>query len=414
MKEEAILSAPTAKDRSQDSGGKKFLPRVASIDILRALTMMLMIFVNDLWSLTNIPAWLGHVDRGVDGIGLADIVFPGFLFIVGLSIPYAIENRRKKGDTDWPLVKHVLWRTLALVVMGVFLVNGETFNANATGMARYIWNPVCCLCFILIWNSYPKNANTLWVNLARAVGVITLIVFAFIYRGGQDDAIRTFGPQWWGILGLIGWSYMASSLVFIGAKNNLYIILGGWIFFCLVSMISHAGLLPDFVSFIPSPISGGTLVALTLGGVLSSMIFRHYRTRQDNKTLTIVLLAFSVILIGLSVVTRPYWGLAKLGATPAWLFLCSAFTLIAFLVIYWIADVKRKDHYFNVVRPAGTDTLLCYLIPYFAYATTRAFGIGLPDLMVTGGVGLLKSFLFALLCVFITGGLIRLGVRLKL
>ncbi len=59
------------------------IPRIASIDILRALTMVLMIFVNDLWSLTNIPAWLGHVEKGVDGIGLADVVFPAFLFIVG-------------------------------------------------------------------------------------------------------------------------------------------------------------------------------------------------------------------------------------------------------------------------------------------------------------------------------------------
>jgi predicted acyltransferase len=35
--------------------------RIASIDILRALTMVLMIFVNDLWSLKNIPEWLEHV-----------------------------------------------------------------------------------------------------------------------------------------------------------------------------------------------------------------------------------------------------------------------------------------------------------------------------------------------------------------
>jgi predicted acyltransferase len=41
--------------------------------------MILMIFVNDLWSLKDIPAWLGHVERGVDGIRLADIVFPAFL-----------------------------------------------------------------------------------------------------------------------------------------------------------------------------------------------------------------------------------------------------------------------------------------------------------------------------------------------
>src|SRR5687768_3748868 len=164
MKEDAILSVPATKEKVTNTG-TTVIERITTIDILRALTMVLMIFVNDLWSLTNIPAWLGHVPSGVDGIGLADVVFPAFLFIVGLSIPYAMENRRKKGDSDWDLVKHVLWRTLALLVMGVFLVNGETFNANATGMARHFWNPICCLCFILIWNRSEEHTSELQSRL---------------------------------------------------------------------------------------------------------------------------------------------------------------------------------------------------------------------------------------------------------
>lgn len=413
MKEPAILSAPVSTEE-QRRAGTTALQRVTTIDILRALTMVLMIFVNDLWSLTNIPAWLGHVDSGVDGIGLADVVFPAFLFIVGLSIPYAIESRRKKGDSDAALVKHVLWRTLALLVMGVFLVNGETFNASATGMPRYLWNPICCLCFILIWNTYPEKVNRILVYSLRGIAIATLIVLAVVYRGGPDDAIRSFGPQWWGILGLIGWAYLVSGLTAVFARNNFYVILGAWVFFSILSMVSHAGLIPGFLSFIPSAIRGGTLVGLTMGGVLTSLVFRHYRKLDDNKTMTVVLLAFAAILIGLSMVTRPYWGLAKLGATPAWLFLCSAFTIIAFVAIYWVADVKRKEHWFNFVKPAGIATLLCYLIPYFAYFTTRALGIRLPEFMLSGGVGLLKSFLFALLCVWITAVLIRLGVRMKL
>lgn len=414
MREESILSAPVAEDVPMSTRAGTSQQRVTTIDILRALTMVLMIFVNDLWSLTNIPAWLGHVESGVDGIGLADIVFPAFLFIVGLSIPYAMENRRKHGDTDWELVKHVLWRTIALLVMGVFLVNGETINAAATGMPRFVWGPLCCLCFILIWNTYPKSANRFLVYGLRAAAITGLLTLAYIYRGGPDDAIRTFGPQWWGILGLIGWAYLVSGLVAVFAKNSFYIILGAWVFFSILSMVSHAGLIPDAFSFIPSAIRGGTLVGLTMGGVLTSMIFRYYRERQDNKTLTFILLAFAALLIGLSVVTRPYWGLAKLGATPAWLFLCSAFTILGFVAIYWIADVYKKDHWFDIVKPAGTATLLCYLIPYFAYFTTRALGINLPDFMLEGGVGLLKSFLFALLCVLITGGLIKAGLRMKL
>ena len=324
-----------------------------------------------------------------------------------------LPGKRKEIQTC-ELVKHVLVRTIALLVMGVFLVNGETYNAAATGMPRYFWNPVCCLCFILIWNSYPKSANRIAVYAVKAAAILTLLVFAYIYRGGPDDDIRHFGPQWWGILGLIGWSYFVSGLVTIFARNNFYVILGAWIFFGVLSMVSHAGLVPEFLSFIPDPILGGTLAGLTMGGVLTAYIFQYYRDRNDNKTLTIVLLGFSIVLVILSVVTRPYWGLAKLGATPAWLFLCSAFTILAFITVYWIADVKGKSNWFAIIRPAGTDTLLCYLIPYFAYATTRMLGIHLPEVILVGGIGLLKSFLFALLCATITGWLSKWGVRLKL
>ncbi len=398
------------------NGGPKTpsLHRVASIDILRALTMLLMIFVNDLWSLKDIPAWMEHVESGVDGIGLADVVFPAFLFIVGLSIPFGIDARRKKGDSDWQLVQHVLIRTIALLVMGVFLVNGETYNASAAGMARYWWNPVCCICFILIWNTYQKSANKNLVYAAKVIGIITLLIFAIIYRGGEEGDIRRFAPQWWGILGLIGWAYLASGLITIFSKNNFYAILGGWAIFSILSMVYHARLIPGIFHFIPEPVLGGTLAGLTMGGVLTATIFQYYRGRHDNNRMTIVFLAFSAVLIGLSVVTRPYWGLAKLGATPAWLFLCSAFTLLAFTAIYWVADVMGKANWFTFIRPAGTDTLLCYLIPYFAYASTRLVGIHLPDFLLTDGVGLIKSFLFAVLCALITGWLIRFGLRLKL
>lgn len=409
------MSTSTIKDPgilSRTEGTQKV--HVASIDILRGLTMILMIFVNDLWSLKGIPVWLGHVDQGVDGIGLSDVVFPAFLFIVGLSLPYALNNRRKKGDSDAQLIGHVLLRTFALLVMGVFLVNGESINAEATGMPRLLWNAICCTCFIVIWNTYPKSFNKIVIYVVRALAFVVLIFLAFKYRGGADDSIYYFGPQWWGILGLIGWAYLASGLVTVLSRNNFYVILGGWFFFALLSMVYHAGYVPDVFKFIPEAILGGTLAGLTMGGVVTSMIFQHYRSKGDNKMLTLVLVAISVLLIVLSVITRPYWGLAKLGATPAWLFLCSAFTILAFVVVYWIADVYKKPYWFNIIKPAGTATLLCYLIPYFAYGFTRLVGFHPPELFLAGGLGLLKSFAFAVLCAQITGLLIRAGVQLKL
>jgi len=389
--------------------------RIASIDIVRALTMLLMIFVNDLGSLHGIPGWLEHVKRGVDGIGLADVVFPGFLFIVGLSLPFAIDNRRKKGDTEWQLVKHVLTRTIALLVMGVFFVNGETYNEAATGMPGYLWDPLCCISFILIWNLYPRNASKIWVNIAKAVGIVTLIILAVVYRGGEADHINRFAPQWWGILGLIGWAYLAAGLITVLSKNNFWVILGGWAFFCILSMVYKAFVPRDsFLNIIPNAIVGGTLTGLTMGGVLVSTVFKYFRKRNDNKNMTIVFLAFSAVLIVLSIVTRPYWKLAKLGATPAWLFLCSAFTIITFTVIYWVADVYKKANWFNIIKPAGTDTLLCYLMPYFLYSIFQAVHFHWPDSIVTGGVGLIKSFLLALFCIFLAGRLNKAGIKLKL
>lgn len=389
--------------------------RITAIDILRALTMVLMIFVNDLWSLKNIPAWLEHVEPGVDGMGLADSVFPAFLFIVGLSLPFAVDYRRKKGDSEGQLLMHIIARTFALLVMGVFLVNGETINAPATGIPSYLWYPLSCLSFILIWNLYPKKANRILVYGAKATGILTLVILAIIYKGGESGN-EAFAPQWWGILGLIGWAYLAGGLITVLAKNNFYIVLAGWIFFSVLSMVAKAGLLPHhpLIAAVPDAIRGGTLAGLTMGGVLTSLIFQHYRRKNNNTSLTITLLIFSALLVGLSLITRPYWKLAKLGATPAWLFLCSAFTIVAFLAIYWLADVKKKTAWFSVIKPAGTDTLLCYLIPYFMYAFVNVTHLYLPDALLTGGVGLLKSFLFAVLCVVITGWLNRAGLKLKL
>ena len=63
---------------------------------MRGLTLLLMLFVNDLY-VKGVPAWLTHKAADYDGMGLADWVFPGFLFMVGMAIPFAIQNRLKKG-----------------------------------------------------------------------------------------------------------------------------------------------------------------------------------------------------------------------------------------------------------------------------------------------------------------------------
>src|SRR5215210_9277323 len=97
----------------------KELPRhLHSIDVFRAVTMFFMIFVNDVDGVRNIPEWIKHVGANDDGLGFADTIFPAFLFIVGLSLPFALKKRIDNGDSFYSIATYILTRSIALLVMG--------------------------------------------------------------------------------------------------------------------------------------------------------------------------------------------------------------------------------------------------------------------------------------------------------
>src|SRR5881628_1261945 len=105
-------------------------PRIMSIDALRGFVMFTMIFVNDLAGADEsiVPNWMKHASdarpRISNGMTFVDLVFPGFLFIVGLSIPFALVGRLAKGERWFKLLPHVLIRTASLLLLGVLMLNG--------------------------------------------------------------------------------------------------------------------------------------------------------------------------------------------------------------------------------------------------------------------------------------------------
>ncbi|WP_290796123.1 DUF5009 domain-containing protein [Flavihumibacter sp. UBA7668] len=391
--------------------------RILSIDVLRALTMFGMIFVNDLWSLKDIPSWLEHVAADADGMGLADIVFPGFLFIVGMSIPFAIRNRRAKGDTTSQLAIHILQRGLALLLMGVFLVNGENINEAVTGISRGGWNVISWIAFMVLWNQYPKNWSKPLIRILQVLALLTLAWLAFIYRGGATENLARFTTWWWGILGLIGWAYLVAALYFTYSDGKIPVLAAGALVSILICATHHLDALPQIslLNKILSPIGFGAMTAFTLGGAWASQVF--WTLNGKNKSATSLPLQFglaALVLLIAGFLTRPLWGISKIQATPSWVLICIAIMLVLFLLVFWLVDQKQKSNWFSLIRPAGTDTLLCYSLPYFAYALIRPSGLHLPDWALTGGVGLLKSILFSLLIIQLAGLLSKKGLRLKL
>src|SRR5215475_3188421 len=92
-------TAPGQKATASGSESRPVQQRVASIDALRGLVMFTMIFVNDIAGAPKeiVPAWMKHF-HGKSGMTFVDLVFPAFLFIVGMSIPFGLGARLGRGE----------------------------------------------------------------------------------------------------------------------------------------------------------------------------------------------------------------------------------------------------------------------------------------------------------------------------
>lgn len=376
--------------------------------------MILMIWVNDFWTLTEVPKWLEHASRGEDYLGFSDIIFPLFLFIVGLSIPFAIENRIAKREPTASIAKHIIVRSLSLLLIGFYMVNYETAHHGGISIGKYFWCLLMALAIFLIWTNWKKSpVPRKWHIALQAVGILILVFLAIIYRGGED--LRGMAPQWWGILGLIGWAYLVNALAYLFTRGSLFFLVPLWLLLNFLSVLDQTqmALEPNGILRYFSTILSGTIPAFTAAGMVASLIYKGLRNgKMDRAYGILILLGILNVVYGLT--TRPFWGISKLQATPSWLAICTGIGFLLFVLLHYIADVRKWTGWAKIIAPAGTATLTCYMIPYFIYPIRTITGIQLPEIWNAGAIGLFISFIFALLVVVFTGWLQRKGYSLKL
>lgn len=389
--------------------------RLASIDILRAITMVLMIWVNDFWTLTDIPKWLQHANATEDYLGFSDIIFPLFLFIVGLSIPLAIKSRMDKGNTKFSIAKHIIIRSISLLVIGFFMVNYETAHDESIIIGTTFWELLMALAVVLIWTNWKRSPlKKKWHPYLPILGFIILIFLASIYKGGENGS-DWMTTQWWGILGLIGWAYILNALVYVYSKGSLVIMSLLWLLLILLAVLDHSEMSMEFkgLSSFFSTILTGTIPAFTAAGIVATLLFkRMQKSGVKWGYFSLILLGILNLIFGL--VTRPIWGISKIQATPSWLGICTGIGFLLFAVLYYIADEKKHSNWAKIIAPAGTATLTCYMIPYFVYPLRSMSGIRAPEFLSDNLIGLLLSFAFAILVVIFTGWLEKKGFKLKL
>lgn len=96
--------------------------RLTSLDVLRGLTVIGMILVNATAGLSSpqLEVFPVLLHAKWDGLTLADLVFPGFLMMMGVAVPMALRNA---GGLDKALGGKIFWRTARLFLIGLFLSN---------------------------------------------------------------------------------------------------------------------------------------------------------------------------------------------------------------------------------------------------------------------------------------------------
>jgi heparan-alpha-glucosaminide N-acetyltransferase len=388
--------------------------RVASIDIFRGLTVLVMIFVNDVSEVKGLPWWTYHLPGNVNGMTYVDMVFPFFLFIVGISLPLAIRHRLSKNASTAGLWLHVIARSLALVVLGIALANGEKADARLMGISGNLWLLLTLIGAVLFWNIYPRSLKykTLF-NAMKWVGLLSMVaMFAIFRRTGKDGHTAWLDFGYWEILGLIGWTYLAVCILYIPTRRWRWAPLA-W----LVAMVAlNAVSLAHWITFsarLPYyfwPWNTGCFCLLVMAGIVTSTIFLS-DAFATPKLKALWAFSFAAALFLTGWLLTPL-GISKIRATPTWGLYSAGAATLAFLALYCICDVQKHIRWAALVKPAGSNTLLTYLLPDFYFVTLGS--VAFLNQWQHGWQGVLKSLVFTVLMLELSAVLTRCKLRLQL
>jgi predicted acyltransferase len=392
--------------------------RLASIDIFRGLTMAVMIFVNDLASVHGLPWWTYHAPARADVMTYVDIVYPFFLFIIGLSIPLAIKARLKKNPSVPGLWLHVIIRSASLIVLGLILANAEKGDPTRIGFSNNLWAILALLGMTLYLSVYTGSGRSKTVHtVLRILGLILVIaMYAVFRRTTQDGQPAWIDGSYPEILGLIGYTYFAVSLLYIPTRRWLWTPLA-W----LVALVTFNALctakwivLPKHLPLYYWPFDNGAFAAMTMAGIVTSVIFLGDHPWKALGQKMSMAVAFALATLAAGRLLTPL-GISKIRATPTWCLYSIAGAVISFTLLYWICDVKKKTGWAFFVQPAGANTLLTYLLPDFYYFIIAAIGFTYFDTHFNHGwPGVVRSIVFTGFILAISALLTRMKIRLQL
>src|SRR5688500_1296130 len=126
----SVASATVADLPAQAAAAPATTSRITSIDAFRGVVMFLMLAEvmrlpslrrafpdSSFWSFVAFHT--SHVPW--QGCSLHDLIQPAFSFLAGASLPFSIASRRGRGESFQKMLGHAVWRSLLLILLGIFL-----------------------------------------------------------------------------------------------------------------------------------------------------------------------------------------------------------------------------------------------------------------------------------------------------
>ncbi len=391
--------------------------RIVSIDVFRGLTMMVMIFVNDLSSVRGLPWWTYHAHMQQNVMTYVDMVFPFFLFIVGMSMPIAIAGRLKRNRSYAALWRHILSRSVALIVLGLILANAQKGDPVRMGLSTEAWALLGLAGAILFWTVPSRNTRHAGVFLGlRIVGFLMIVGVFAIFRRTTHGTAAWIDFSYPEILGLIGFAYFSVALLYVFTRRWMWAPLAWFVAltaFCALNT-AHIIRLPRHYLLYYWPFGGGASSSIVMAGVVTSIIFLGKHRWQSLRQKMWLALGFAVATLATAWILAPL-GISKMRATPTWCLASVGASVLSFMLLYWICDVKGKNRWAFFAKPAGENTLLTYLLPDVYYFLTTFVGFTYLDrYFQTGASGVIGSILFTFAILAVSAVLTRMRIRLQL
>ena len=140
--------------------------RILALDVVRGITIAFMIMVNNnggpgSWGFMNHANW--------NGLTPTDLVFPTFVFIVGVSIVFAFDARLAKGAPRGQLAKHTIIRAIVLILFGIIVNNFPYFHLPHMRFYGVLQRIGVCYLVVGLFYLWDNRASTKWIALAACL-----------------------------------------------------------------------------------------------------------------------------------------------------------------------------------------------------------------------------------------------------